>query len=151
MHLRPATMSDIAALEACQDRLVDFQRPFDSTTPPSGRVAYDDLEQLISADTVYFLVAEIDSTVAGCGFGEIRADNDWSVNDTVGYIGLMFVDEQFRAQGVGRMIVRELMTWFDDHGVHDVRVKAYAANDGALAAYRSYGFEDFVIEMRAVK
>lgn len=148
MLLRHATLSDLSSLKQFQQRLVIYERPFDSTIPKKGEVTYYDIRELIESDKAQFLVAEADHKIVGCGFGQIRKDAYWSVNKQVGYIGLMFVDEQWRNQGIGRLVISALLSWFKENNIFDVRLKVYEENHDAVKAYKKCGFKDYVKEMR---
>ncbi len=146
--LRSANLSDLNTLKNFQKRLVIHERPFDPGIPKKEEVEYYDIRELIEANNVNFLVIEIDNKIIGCGFGQIRKNDDWAANKIFGYIGLMFVDDKFRGQKIGKLIVDELVKWFKEKNVFDIRLKVYEKNISAVNAYKKYGFEHFVLEMR---
>lgn len=147
-NIRQATLADLDTLEHFQHQLVQFERPFDPTIPKNGTVGYYNLKKLLGDTTVQVLVAEVDSTVVGCGFGQIRKDNEWSVQEQIGYIGLMFIHKKYRGNQIGKLIVEALIQWFKEKNISDIRLKVYEKNISAVKAYRNYGFQDFIIEMR---
>jgi len=146
--LRQAVPSDLATLKDFQQRLVIHERPFDPGIPRKGDVEYYDIMQLIEADDIHFLVIELGEDVIGCGFGQIRKNLEWARDTYFGYIGLMFVREEFRGRGVGKFIVEGLIHWFSERKIHHIITQAYTDNINAVEAYKRYGFRDFVLHLK---
>jgi GNAT superfamily N-acetyltransferase len=146
--IRKAQLSDLSTLQFFQDKLVVHERPFDPTIPKEGRVEYYDLKKLIESENVLFLVAEVNNEIVGCCFGEIRKNDDIFTTKFYGYIGLMFVKKENRREGIGNLIINSLLEWFKQKKIYDIRLKVYAENSDAVKAYKKYGFQDFVLELR---
>ncbi len=146
--LRLAKLSDLNILNNFQQQLVNHEKPFDSGIPTKGAIEYYNINELIKDDNSYFLVAEIDSKLVGCAFGQIRKNIDWAVNKQYGYIGLMFVDEKHRRQKIGKLIVNAIIQWFKTKQISDIRLKVYEKNVSAVNEYRKYGFKDFILELQ---
>ncbi len=145
---RKATLKDLEQLKKFQQGLVKFERPFDPTLK-KGEIEYYDLQKLLGSAEAYVVVAEIEKKVIGCGFGEIRNDDLSYTNiSKFGYVGLMYVEEKYRGEGAGRMIIESVINWFKEKKISEVRLKVYANNKNAIEAYRKNGFQDFVLEMR---
>ena len=146
--VRQASIEDLKAVEHLQQQLVSYERPFDNTIPKTGEVYYYDLKKLLRSKQAKVMVVEAEGKVVGCGFGEIQKDVQWSINKNVGYIGLMYVEQNARGKGVGKMIITALLDWLKEKNMKDVRLRLYNENEDAHRAYRSYGFQDFIMEMR---
>lgn len=148
MNIRVATKKDLEKILSFQDLLVDQDRVSDDTIPRSGSVAYYDIQKLLIADDVKFLVIEVTGAVVGCGFGQIKKDKEWSVKKKIGYIGLVFIEEKYRHKGFGKLLFDKLCTWFKENKIVDIRLDTYAENIQAIEAYRTYGFQEFIVVMR---
>lgn len=148
VHIRPAVLTDLEVLESFQQKLVHHERPFDSGIPQEGIVEYYDVKTLILADDVLFLVAEVDGRIVGCGNGQIRKNLKWAVNEYIGYVGLMYVEERYRRQGIARRIVESIVDWFHERDIQHITLQVYKDNTSAVDAYRCFGFRDFVLQMR---
>lgn len=146
--LRRAKLSDLDTLKNFQQQLVMHERPFDSGIPKKGKVEYYDIKKLIKSNNVNFLVVEMGNEIIGCGFGQIRKNDEWNVNKKYGYIGLMFIKKEFRNQRVGKIIVDALIRWFKAKNIFDIRLKVYEKNVNAVNAYKKYGFRCFIHEMQ---
>ena len=91
----------------------------------------------IAEDGVYFLVAEVDGTVAG--FGELRTAPDTEFSQVVdGEIGALYVDPAFVNRGIGSAIYEELR----EQAVRlDMDSLGLWASLNAVGFYESRGFE----------
>jgi GNAT superfamily N-acetyltransferase len=67
----------------------------------------------------------------------------------VGYIGLIFVEENYRGKGISKKIISNLKKWLKQNKIKEVQIKVYSENKTALAIYRKSGFKDFMIELRS--
>lgn len=147
VKIRSAKSSDIKALDEFQNKLAVYERPFTPTIKREGTIRYYDIEKLISSDKSLLLVAEDDSNLIGCCFGEIRNNEDWSANEFHGYIGLMFTEEKYRSKGVGKLLIDKVLEWLKDKGIKDIRLKVYDKNTKAIDFYKSLGFKNHIVEM----
>ena len=147
IKIRKASHSDIETLKAFQRKLVEFERPFDPTIK-KGDVEYYNIKNKLNSDKVRFLIAEADGKPVGCGLGEIMKNVKWSVHKYKGYIGLMFVEEDFRGKGISKMIIEDIIKWFKENKIKDARLLVYAENKGAVRAYEKAGFKHLMDEMK---
>ncbi|GIH13717.1 GNAT family N-acetyltransferase [Rugosimonospora africana] len=58
----------------------------------------------------------------------------------VGELENVFVEPDYRGQGVGTGLVAAFARWAADSGAQRLAVTAYAANERAIAFYRRHGF-----------
>jgi len=65
------------------------------------------------------------STIDGNGRGEIDS---------------LFVEEDYRGEGIGDTLVRSALSWFDGEGAAVRSIVVAAGNDEAAAFYERYGF-----------
>ncbi len=148
LNLRKARIEDAEKLEELQQTLVKFERKFDSGIPAKGNVYYYDIKKLIRDKKTHFIVAETDNEIIGCGFGQIRKNLDWVKDKKMGYIGLMVIKEKFRRSGTGRFIIENLTAWFRRKKISHIILETYCKNIYAVSAYRKYGFQDFILQMK---
>lgn len=100
----------------------------------------------IGEDTL-LLIAEMDSKPAGYALGRIFQQEPNADNGT-GRMGLfdeLFVDESARGQGLGQMLMDEVMDWFREKGISRVKLHAYSWNSNARSMYEKNGFEEYVV------
>jgi RimJ/RimL family protein N-acetyltransferase len=144
---RPATTEDIGALRQFEQGIVSAERPYDPTLRPEG-VQYYDIEAMLRADNVRFIVAERGERLLGCGFARVDSAKPYLNHARQAYLGLMYVDPDFRGQSINGAIVERLKQWCRDQGVTELRLDVYSDNSVALGAYEKAGFRRHMIEMR---
>jgi ribosomal protein S18 acetylase RimI-like enzyme len=149
--LRNANSSDIKTLDYFQNNIGIHERPLDSNIKRKGKIRYyalKDIKKIISSKNSKILIAEINGKPVGCGFGEIKKNHaNWSKFKYKGYIGMMFVEKEYRSKGIGTKILNTLLDWFEKRKVSDIRLQVYSNNDIAVHTYRKSGFKDYLIEM----
>lgn len=146
VELRPATKADRSQLLALEQALIAAERPFDSTLKP-GDVCYYDLMHLIEDPNTFLAVADVQGSVVGSGYVQIRASDDYYTHDQHGYLGFIFVDEKFRGKGLANRIINCLKAWANERGVTYFTLDVYADNQSALAAYERAGFKRVAVKM----
>lgn len=100
---------------------------------PSAEVAVGFLSMLIGHAGVFDAVAEIDGKIAGSNFLDERS--------SISGIGPITVDPTLQNDGVGRMLMHEVMNRSEDRGFAGVRLVQSAYHRRSLALYLKLGFE----------
>ncbi|MBN2095689.1 MAG: GNAT family N-acetyltransferase [Candidatus Aenigmarchaeota archaeon] len=147
--VRQAAESDIKALEKFQQKSTDYVRPFDPTLKKKGRIEYYKVSDLMKSKKVLLLIVEKDGKIVACGYGEIKDSPHFMEEKQFGYVGFMFVLEEFRRQGISKLILDELFQWFRKKKIKDVTLKTYSKNTYAIKSYEKYGFRPMVTAMHA--
>ena len=104
--------------------------------PPSGTDMAARIARTI--DRSPWLVVEVDGVVRAYAYGtrhRDRAAYDWTIETTV------YVDRDFRRQGLGRMAMRSLVAVLRLQGFHLAVAGVTAPNPGSVTLHRSLGFE----------
>jgi len=144
---RLATNGDLEVLAQFQRNLVEYERPMDSTIAVDAD-GYYDIESLLTDPDTHLLVAEDAGSLSGCSFGQIRPADHWAAHERIGYIGMVYVHDDYRGRGICSMMFERLEAWFRSRAVHELRLEAYARNPSAHKAYLKSGFEPHLIQMR---
>ncbi|WP_086932871.1 GNAT family N-acetyltransferase [Agarilytica rhodophyticola] len=144
---REANLNDIPQLLELEQRIIDAERPFNSSIK-SEKTTYYNLEHLISSDDAYVLVAEASATIVATGYAQIRESKVSFKHDYHSYLGFMFVVPEYRGKGVNQHIIDKLISWSKTRGVTDFYLDVYCQNSAAIKAYEKVGFEPNVIEMK---
>jgi GNAT superfamily N-acetyltransferase len=71
----------------------------------------------------------------------------YRVQNPIGELENMFVEETYRGQGVGGKLVAAFQAWARHEDVAYIRVGAFALNHKALVFYRKSGFSDLEIHL----
>ncbi|MFO8015856.1 MAG: GNAT family N-acetyltransferase [Candidatus Woesearchaeota archaeon] len=82
-----------------------------------------------------FLVAEDKGRVIGFILGE-------PMKGGLAHLGLLTVDESFRGQGIGRMLLDAFRKKCDEKGLKDILLYAPKSNRNTLEFYKKRGFKE---------
>jgi GNAT superfamily N-acetyltransferase len=144
---RTATPKDIDDLRGFEQRIIAAERAFDPTLK-AGRIQYYDIERMLVADDVQFVVAQRGNELVACGFARIDNAKTYLSHLKQAYLGLMYVDPKYRGQSINSGIVERLKQWCYTKGVAELRLETYSDNLAAVGAYEKAGFSKHIIEMR---
>jgi GNAT superfamily N-acetyltransferase len=144
---RTATLQDIDDLRRFEQAIIAAERPLDPTLR-AGRIHYYDIEAMLVRDDVQFVVAQRGNELVACGFARIEAGKAYESHAYQAYLGLMYVDPEFRGRSINSAIVERLKQWCRSKGVTELRLEVYSGNLAAIAAYEKTGFSKHMIEMR---
>lgn len=145
--IRPAVLNDLPVLAEFLQLLVNAERPFDVTLE-EGDLIYYDLKELIERDNSELLVLEKDGKLVGCGYAQIRAAKTYLRYKEYAHLGFMYVQPEYRGQGLNQRLIEGLKAWVRLKGVKEVRLEVYTENNAAVRAYEKAGFKQLLTEMR---
>ncbi len=97
--------------------------------PWSAQSFYSELSNKLS----YWLVAEDQGAVAGYIGSQTVMDESDVMN--------VAVSEDFRRQGIGRMLVEQLIADLSKKGISSLTLEVRLSNDPAIKLYEQFGFE----------
>ncbi|MFJ1759400.1 GNAT family N-acetyltransferase [Amycolatopsis sp. NPDC088138] len=80
--------------------------------------------------------------------GRLRPPNPLRPGAVTAELESLRVDAGHRRAGIGGELVAAFFAWAKENGANELRVKAFAANAGALEFYRAQGFEPFDVTLR---
>ena len=148
IYVRQATLADIEAIQKLNYGLFKLEKEsFDSTLVtdwPLSQVGKKYFEELISNE--YVIVAMKDNSIIGYLAGSINEKCSYSLVQ-YGEINNMFVDDHYRGQGVGKMLVAAFKKYCADKNIQNLKVVASAKNKNAQEFYKKQGFNDFDITL----
>ncbi len=147
MTIRPAKKEDLPILLDFEQKLIEAERPMDVTLK-TEKINYYDIGAYIDTKNTEVVVAEIDNTIVGSGYGQIRNREDYFKQKQIGYIGFIYVKEEHRGKGISQKVIQYLYDWFKTKNLDEVRLTVYEKNPRAIKAYEKVGFEKHLIEMR---
>lgn len=148
MIIRPAHIEDLPTLLDFEQGIIETERPMDVTLKTEEKINYYDLSEYIKSNHTEVVVAEVDGHIVGSGYGQIRNRKEFFKQDTMGYIGFMFVKNEFRGQGISQKIIQYLSDWFTKQDITEIQLDVYNQNPNAIKAYEKAGFEKYLVRMR---
>lgn len=147
LKFRAANIDDLVPLISLEQKVIEAERPYNSSIKNSGAHYYD-IENLISSDESYMLIAEVSGDIVATGYATIRASKPSLSHEIDAYLGFMYVHSDYRGQGVNKGIVDRLIMWSRDNGANDLYLDVYSENTPAISAYIKAGFSPSIIEMK---
>ena len=147
MKFRKADINDLDALLLIEQKVVDAERPFNPSIKQKKAVYYD-IKKLISDPLSLLIIAEDHNNIIVSGYAQIRQSSTSLEHNTHAYLGFMYVDPNYRGQGVNKAIMDRLLLWSKQQGISDCYLDVYALNAAAIRAYEKMGFASSKIEMK---
>ena len=144
---REAVHDDKTALLQLEQALIEAERPFNASLKQVGAYYYD-LDHLIEDAQTQLLVGEANGDIIASGYVQIRRSKAALNHDRHGYLGFMFVADDYRGQGLNKLIMQRLIDWGKVQGVSDFYLDVYSQNASAIRAYEKLGFESSLMEMK---
>ncbi len=147
MELREAAKSDIPVLLELEQRVIEYERPFNASIKGDG-ASYYDLPSLISSQNSCLTVVEAGNEIIGTGYALIQKSKEALSHENHSYLGFMFVSPEQRGKGVNQMVMNYLIQWSKGKGITDFYLDVYSQNKSAIKAYEKAGFEPCLVEMK---
>ncbi len=135
--LRRATPADAAALTRLRGLMHEAMG--DAPTDEWRASCEQAFTRRLGTDSFVAFVIEQDGAVVsgGTGWLEEHLPSPYQLDGRRGLIASMSTEPAHRRNGYGRLVMEELMAWFDDHGIP--RVDLRATPDGQ-PLYEAFGF-----------
>ena len=142
MEVRAARMDDAEAIREIYNREVTGSTVTFDLVPRTLEEQHAWLAEHAGAHPA---VVAVDGGGRVVGFGSLspyrsRPAYSTSVEDSV------YVDEAARGQGVGRVLLDELVRLADGHGFHTVMARIVGGHDASIALHKACGFEIVGVE-----
>jgi ribosomal protein S18 acetylase RimI-like enzyme len=159
MTIRPATVADVPAVLPMVQKLATLHQRWDPARydykPNTAEMYRKWLAARAEDPHSVFLVADHDRLLSDVPFlvgflvGTIEKPIPIYRIDRFGFIHDLWVEEDYRHEGLGRQMTMLAMEKFRDLGVKQVRLETAAANEPARKLFASCGFRTASAEMLA--
>ena len=143
---RIATREDLPVLLGFEQGIIEFERPFDSNL--KNPTTYYNFNTLFDSPDAEIIVACHNQTIIGSGYAKIAKAAHYHKNEVYTYMGFMYINPEYRNQGIIQNIITELKIWSKNRGVLETRLLVYSDNIGAIKAYKKNGFKPHMLEMK---
>jgi len=135
------------------EKLVEYHHQLDHNLPKAakegGKLYARSLQDRITDTHTGIFVAECDDRTVGFVMGVI-ADMipEMFEQETGGFLADIYVEEQYRQQGIGQQLVQALIGWFRSRGVEHFEWYVASENDLGRHFWQSLGGKDVMVRMR---
>jgi ribosomal protein S18 acetylase RimI-like enzyme len=152
MLIRPATPDDVPAVLPMVSALAELHEKWDPQRfdyKPNTAQMYDRwLHSRAMDDRSVFLVAEREpGKIVGFTIATIEHTIPIYRLDETGFIHDMWVEPQYRNEGIARQMTMLVIEKFREKGIKQIRLETATANDAARKLFESCGFRVSSIEM----
>jgi len=147
IKIRKAELADLPILLELEQQLIETERQFDRNMKEKN-ASYYNIEELMIQNESVILVAESNLQIVGSGYAKIKKSEFHLKEDFHSYLGFMYVDPNFRRQGINSLIIEGLIDWSKKKHIKVVRLEVLEGNESAIKAYQNLGFENYLREMR---
>lgn len=145
---RSATASDLDELLKLR---LSLQRRVEASNPWIWRITEEgknrlrqNIEQMVADGDSRLVVAEDEEGLVGFASGRVVHRADY-LPQSVGFISMIYVQEQFRRRSVGSRLVGELCRFFSSENVEDVTLRYALGNREAERFWSGLGFEPIMV------
>ncbi len=112
-------------------------------TKGGKRLLKEKVQNDLADDNIRILLAETDGQILGYVQGEVATRSDFAPR-TVGFVSFIYVLEQFRREGIGRRLMKELCEFFDSNKAEYLTLRHIIGNKEADGFWRKLGFESII-------
>ena len=145
--IRAAVEDELPILREFEQGIITVERPLNASLKKE-KICYYDIGALIKADTSTVMVAVDEDKIVASGYARIKQSKAHLSHENHAYLGFMYVDPDYRGQGLNQRIIQTLITWGKEQGMKDFYLEAYSANHSAIRAYEKMGFSQSLVEMK---
>jgi ribosomal protein S18 acetylase RimI-like enzyme len=119
--------------------------------PEYGELYTAGLLKKIKATSGVIYLAKHEQAVVGCITGNIEELNakqcSGSAGVKTGRVLELIVREEWRGQGVGKMLIQKMEAYFQSKSCDIIRVEVFVPNTGAHGFYDRLSYHDRVVDM----
>ena len=87
-------------------------------------------------------------TIVGYNLVQIKSTIPIFKNKKVGHLADLYMQKEFRGQGLSTKLRDASMRWFKKNNVKSISINVYPDNPHAYKIYKKWGFFEYKIEMR---
>ena len=147
IKIRKATPKDLPVLLDFEQRLIAVERPMDISLEQNKKINYYDIGSFIESDSAELFVATIENEIIASGYGQIKRNQPEFSYREFGYVGFIYVKDEYRGQGISKLIFNAIFNWFRTKNIVEVKLTVYEENPSAIKAYEKLGFKKNLIKM----
>ena len=147
LYIRSATLKDLETLLKFEQGVIKAEKPLDPFLS-KGSLFYYNIPEMIMSKHIHLIVAVSKKEIVASGYVRIENSKHYHKNPQHGYIGFMYVKQQFRGQKISRLILESLKVWAKEKNLKELRLDVYDNNVMAIKAYERFGFTKSLVNMR---
>lgn len=151
MQIRKAKLKDIKRVTEYGISLLKQHYGFDSYFAPAKnvhKVYRKFFKSCIYSKNRNLLVAEENGKIVGYAVGELGSRPPVFKIRRFGFISDVFVEKNFRKQGISKQFLLGLKKWFKSKKLKHIELTIHVKNAIGKKAWTKYGFKDYIIKKK---
>lgn len=128
-------------------KLIQEENKYDNNIN-SAFVVKDNYINMIDKDYNAIYTAIVDNKVVGYIFGYLKNQAGNFVFNSTALIESLYVDENYRHQGIASKLLETFYAWCKEQGIKIVEISVFKDNKKALSLYEHSGFVTHTFRMR---
>ncbi len=140
MLYRKALMKDAKNLDNLLTKLIQDERQYDDSIDENFIVT-DFYQNYIQDNTKFLYLAEDNKEIIGYIYGYFN--KDVTTNDKVAYLDALFIDSNYRHQGIANKLIDEFKKWTKENNCTSMEVNVCSNNIKAKNLYIKNNFQSF--------
>ena len=153
MEIRKATIKDFERLKDIKLKSKTGERKYNKSLKPINKVEkryfYYLKKDLTFKERAIFIAIENDKII-GMILGKIIDTLSIAKFKKRGYISNLYILPKYRRKGIAKKMVEELIKWFKENNIKNLRLEVYSKNKPALNIYHKLRFKEYAIKMKKV-
>jgi GNAT superfamily N-acetyltransferase len=153
MIIRIAGEDDVPVIGQMWEKLAQYHNMLDEALPPAarggGKVYARRLISRLNDRQTLVLVAEDDGRLIGYALAVVvDVIPDMFIQENSGFLADIYVDDDYRRQGVGRALVTEVRSWLSRQGIRSFEWYVAEHNQAGQQFWESLGGRRVMTRMR---
>lgn len=145
--LRPAKLKDLPRLAELGVALLKYHQKFDPYFAPAAdaRTIYlKYFRTCIYSRKNLLLVAESENKIIAYSLAKLDTRPRVFKIRKIGHLNDMFIEPQFRRQGLAKKFLQESYKWFKEHKITNVHLSYHSKNQPGRQAWEKHGYEEYM-------
>lgn len=151
MEIRRATIDDFEQIKGIKLAAKASERRYNKSLKPIQETReqyFSYLRNDLSDENMAVFIAMDRDKPVGIITGRIYTTLPIKLLPRKGHISNLFIVPSHRKKGLATRLVRELLGWFKEKEIRDVRLGVYLRNSASLKIFRKLRFQEYAIEMK---
>lgn len=104
-----------------------------------------EVKSILSSPKNYIILAKIDNESVGCGLAKIEPTSKWNKYNKQGYLGMLYVNKEYRRKGIAKTLQDYRIKWLKSHGVKYLTTSVLSLNLPIIKLLKKRGFKSRLI------
>jgi ribosomal protein S18 acetylase RimI-like enzyme len=145
-----ATLKDLPVISELMYKQAQEERKFMNHLDKKEKFSFysaPEIRKELSSPQCCILLVKIGDKIGGCGMAKIEKASHWSKYKKQGYLGMLYVEKEYRRQGIAKVLQSKRIAWLKSKGISLISCGVLSNNIPALKLAEKIGFKHHLIYM----